>query len=494
MAAYLLGLDIGTSACKAALFSVDGQLIGKAERSYQTYCPYSGWVEQNPEDWWKATYESIRELLQSTNVSSADIAGIGVDGQSWSMVLLDAKGRVLMPSPIWTDTRAMSVCSDMLSVVPDIVERSGNPAVPGYTTPKLLWLKKAYPSVYQRVAKVLQSNGFIVQRLTGKCSLDVSQAYGWHCFSNKNMTWDDEVIHELQIDRRLLPPLHACHQIVGGVSEDAARLTGLVVGTPVMAGGLDAAAGTLGVGVTDNGETQEQAGQAGGMSICLDRYVSHPQLILSAHVVPGRWLLQGGTTGGGGAFKWLNEQCCPDLTFEQMTSLAENVPPLSKGMIFLPYMSGERTPLWLPEAQGVFYGLSLHVGRVEMIRAVMEGVAYALKHNLDTALQAGCRVKRMRSSGGCARSELWMRIKADATGCIMQTANSENATVRGAAIIAGVGVGALSGWNVWKPDDASLICYDPNEAMQVVYRKGYEQYLQLLGTMLPFYQKGINNL
>ena len=341
MSSYLLALDIGTSACKGAIFDLKGQAVASADEAYPTFYPHPGWAEQQPEDWWAAACRVIRRLLEESKIRPTEIAGIGVDGQSWAMVALDKDGRVLLPSPLWTDTRAIAACDRLRETVGEAAlhQVCGNPLMPGYTTPQVLWYKEHCPDLYARTRVILQSNGFIVERLTGKLSQNVSQGYGWYCFRSDELTWDEDFAQATGVDTALLPPLYACHDIVGSVTEDAAEATGLTPGIPVVAGGLDAAAGTLGVGITEDGETQEQGGQAGGMSICLDRYVSHPRLILSAHVVPERWLLQGGTTGGGGALKWLRDQCCPELSFREMSELAAQTPPMSDGLIFLPYMA-----------------------------------------------------------------------------------------------------------------------------------------------------------
>ena len=491
MAELLLGLDIGTSSCKGALVSLSGEAVAEGQYGYRTDYPRPGWAEQRPEDWWTAVCRVTRGLLDGTGYTALDIAAVGVDGQSWAMAALDGRGEALLPSPLWTDTRAAAECEALQKSLPALPELCGNPLVPGYTSPKVLWLKKHAPELYGKTEIVLQSNGYIVYRLTGAYSQDLSQAYGWHCFSNRDLRWDETAAEAMGIDRRLLPPLYACHQTVGRVTDEAAARTGLLAGTPVVAGGLDAAAGTLGVGVTEAGETQEQAGQAGGMSICLTHYAAHPRLILSPHVVPGRWLLQGGTTGGSGAFRWFREQCCPELTYEEMDALAECSEPLSGGLVFLPYMAGERSPLWMPEAKGVFYGLSFAATRGDMLRAVMEGTAYALRHNLDTAWEAGCAVTELRASGGGAASPLWMTIKANVTGCAMSAVRAERATVRGAAMLAGVGVGAVPGWNAWKRP-ASGRRFEPDPALRKRYECGYERYRALIEAMIPVYMEGRN--
>ena len=285
---------------------------------------------------------------------------------------------------------------------------------------------------------------------------------------------------ELGIPRKMLPEIVPCHQIVGKLTREAAEQTGLREGIPVAAGGLDAACGTLGAGVVAAGQTQEQGGQAGGMSICIDEYAADPRLILGFHAVPGRWLLQGGTTGGGGALKWLRETMCPELSFEEMSALAGQVPAGSGGVTFLPYMAGERSPIWNPKACGVFFGLNFGVSRGQMIRACMEGVAYALRHNLETAEAAGARAKTLRAMGGSANSAVWTQIKADVTGCGIEVPGSDTATTLGAAMLAGVGTG------VW-PDFEKAVAqtvrvkktYAPDVSAKEVYDRGYETYRQL---------------
>ncbi len=485
-ARYLLGLDIGTSSCKGALVTASGQVAAEGQCAYETAYPRPGWAEQRPENWWTAVCGVIRGLLERAACAPGEIAGIGVDGQSWAMVALDTRGEALLPSPLWTDTRAKAECDRLMKEQPQLAELCGNPLMPGYTSPKVMWLKSCYPALYQKTETVLQSNGYIVYRLTGCRSQDLSQAYGWHCFSSRRLCWDEAAAEAMGIDKRLLPPLYACHQVVGVVTAAAASETGLLAGTPVVAGGLDAAAGTLGVGVTEDGETQEQAGQAGGMSICLGHYAAHPLLILSPHVVPGRWLLQGGTTGGSGAYRWFREQCCPELSYEEMDALAARSEPLSGGLVFLPYMAGERSPLWRSEAKGVFYGLSFAATRGDMLRAVMEGTAYALRHNLDTAREAGCAVTALRSSGGGAASELWTAIKANVTGCDIYAERASQATVRGAALLAGMGVGAVKAWNAWKTPGTGRH-FTPDARLKEQYDRGYARYRQLIDVMMPVY-------
>ena len=260
MRELLLGVDIGTSACKVAVFNREGAVIASGNGGYQVYYPHPGWAEQNPDEWWSAVCSAIGDVLKKGNVKPEEIKGIGVDGQSWSAIPIDKDGNVLTNTPIWMDTRAQSIC-DRLNVeigADNIFQVAGNSMQPSYSTAKILWYKENMPEVYANTYKILQSNAFIVYRFTGICSQDKSQGYGLHCFDMRTGTWNMEMCKKLGIPESFLSDIYECSEIVGGVSEKAAKETGLLEGTPVVAGALDAACGTLGSGVIHPGETQEQ--------------------------------------------------------------------------------------------------------------------------------------------------------------------------------------------------------------------------------------------
>ncbi|NLW20522.1 MAG: xylulokinase [Clostridiales bacterium] len=488
MADILLGIDLGTSACKVGAFSLDGRMLAQASAAYPTAYPQPGWSEQAPEVWWQAACRALQELMAQGATPARDVLGIAVSGQSWAMVMVDSAGQALLPSPIWTDSRAQAQCEAILRLIPEeeLFALSGNPLQPGYTFPKILWCKQHHPRVYQACAAILQSNSFIAFRLTGQFSQDRSQGYGLCCYDISAGQWDEEVCARLGVDPGLLPPLFDSHGQVGLVTREAAGQAGLMAGIPVFAGGLDAACSALGVGVIAPGQVQEQGGQAGGMSICTASPFMDRRLILSTHVVPGRWLLQGGTTGGGGALKWCRETFCPGLDFQQMDSLAAGVPPGCDGLTFLPYLAGERSPLWEPGAQGVFYGLRYASGRAHMIRAVMEGVAFSLRHNLETARATGTGISLLRATGGAARSALWTQMKADVTGIPLELPSSEESTALGAALLAGVGAGAYRGFaqavaRAVRPGRR----LEPGEGSQAAYNKAYARYRELADRLLP---------
>ena len=482
MADYLLGIDIGTSSCKTALFTPDGTVAASGGSDYPVSYPRRGWAEQDPEDWWQGVCRAVREMLEQSGIAAGEIRGIGIDGQSWSAIALDREGKVLCPTPIWTDTRSAEICRQVKESIPEeeLFGLCGNPVQPGYTWPKILWYRENRPEVFAKTAKILQSNSYIAYRLTGEISQDVSQGYGFACFSMKQGCWDEAMRERLGIPAGILPEIAACHQIIGRVTREAAEASGLAEGTPVAAGGLDAACGTLGAGVVSPGQTQEQGGQAGGMSICIDRYAADPRLILGFHVVPGRWLLQGGTTGGGGSLKWLRETMCPELSFAEMSELAETVPPGSEGVTFLPYLAGERSPIWNPDASGVFFGLNFGTTRAHLIRACMEGVAYSLRHNLETAAGAGAKAETLRAMGGSANSRVWTQIKADVTGCRMEVPSSDTATTLGAAILAGVGTGVYGSFEEAAAKTVQVKrVQEPAAENREVYSRGYAVYREL---------------
>lgn len=488
----LLGIDIGTSGCKIVAFKPDGTVVAQKTESYLVLYPQKGWAEQNPENWWQAVCKGVCAVLEKGKIHPTDIAGIGVDGQSWSAIPVDREGNVLCNTPIWMDTRASAECTELLQEIPDyeIFALCGNPLRPSYTLPKILWFKKHRPDVYAKTDKILQSNSFINLRLTGVVSQDVSQGYGLHCFDMHHGKWDETMCARMGIKSSLLPPIFACDTVIGQVTDAAAAQTGLAAGTPVVAGGLDAACGTLGAGIIKAGQTQEQGGQAGGMSICLDEYHADKHLILGYHVVPGEWLLQGGTTGGGGVMNWMEREFgdierlegeeTGKSSFRILDEKAAQVVPGSNGVVFPPYMSGERSPIWDTNARGVFFGLDFAKTKAHFFRAALEGTAYALKHNLDTAKVAGAPVDVLYATGGAANSRLWMQIKADVTGKKIAVPSSDTTTTLGAAILAGVGVGIYRDYDDAKEKTFCITRrYEPNPANTAVYEMGYHIYRTL---------------
>ena len=487
MKPYLLALDVGTSGLKALLLHMETGAHAAVQAAYPVNVPNPGWAEQDARLWWRGVCDAVPALLKKAGASAEDIAAIGVDGVSWTPVCLDEREQVLFPAPLWYDTRAQAQC-ERLSQTP-LAEAcragSGNPLQPYYTLPKLLWMREHAPREYRRIRRVLTSNGYIVHRLTGAWTHDHCQAYGWGFYRMERDAWDEQLAEALGVDLAWLPPLCPCTQVAGEVTEKAARESGLRAGTPVVAGGLDAACGALGAGVIAAGDIHEQSGSAGGMSLCLDRFTPARGMIFSRHVVPGQYLLQGGTVGGGGLIRWLEEDVLyPDgaredsrARVEEMMAAAAVSSPGAGGCVFLPYLAGERSPLWNPRAKGVFFGLDYGKNRGDLVRAVMEGAAFALRHNLEAAGDAVASGSVMRAVGGAAENGLWMQIKADVTGHPICPVANGDATAVGCAMLAGVGCGALKSFEEAVGRYVSLgPAFQPQEENRPVYDALYGRY------------------
>lgn len=480
----LLGIDIGTSACKVAVFDISGHVLCDASEKYDVYYPEEGWAEQNPDEWYKAVCKALKRMGERVDLK--EVTAVGIDGQSWSCIPLSKEGRVLYNTPIWYDTRSKKQCEDLKETIgfDRIFELCKNPVEPCYTTPKVLWFKENHPDVYNNTFKFLQCNSYIVYMLTGVFSQDKSQGYGHFFYDMEKGCYDDKMAEEMGIDIEKFPEIYDCHAVVGKVTQKASLETGLPEGIQVVAGGLDAACGTLGAGVVLPGQTQEQGGQAGGMSICTDSPFADKSLILSSHVVPSLWLLQGGTVAGGAAMEWFarefGDSFANDNPFRQIDEEAKKVDAASEGMVFLPYLNGERSPIWDTNAKGIYYGLSFAKTKGHFARATMEGVAYALRHNLETAKNAGAQFGDLYSMGGSAKSDVWMQIKADVTSCHMVVPDSDNASTLGAVILAGVGTGVYESFEDAVKQTVTIKKeYFPDKENTEKYNNAFNKYIKL---------------
>jgi xylulokinase len=375
----------------------------------------------------------------------------------------------------------------------DILAVSGNRLSPSYTTAKVLWFERNSPEVFARTRWFLQCNSVVVLALTGLATQDHSQGYGLHFTDVATGAVDAIMAARLGLDPELFPVAVEPSAVVGGITAAAAHATGLPEGTPVVAGGLDAACGTLGAGVHRTGQTQEQGGQAGGMSIAMDVPLADERLILSRHVLPGSWLLQGGTVAGSASLAWLTrvvgeaERLAASTsgrgTYEEVSALAASAPLGSGGLVFLPYLLGERSPVWDADARGAFVGLTLATGRAELYRSVMEGVAFALRHNLEVAASAGAGVAELLAIGGATKSPVWMQLKADVTGLPLTVSANENATPLGAAMLAALGTGGGTVDDLVERWVHRGVSYTPDPAATARYDQLYEIYAGLYPAM-----------
>lgn len=499
---YLLALDVGTSGCKVTLFDFQGRVQGDYLGEYKTYYPADNYVEQNPDDWWQVICQGIHNIEDKTGIKTNEIAAIGLDGTSWACIPVDREGKPLRSAMLWLDRRAEKQAKWMKNTVgvEKLINTNGNPVDPAYITPKILWIKENEPDIYKRCDKFLQSNAYIVAKLTGEYSQDYSQGYGLHFFDIRKGNWDKDIASELDISLDLMAPIYHCHDIVGTVTDKAASETGLIAGIPVVAGGLDAACCTLGAGVIEPGQTQEQGGQAGGMSIQLDEPLVHPKLILGYHAIPDQWLLQGGSVGGGGTLRWFKDELG---SYEVQLAKQEEISPYqimdqevkkikagSGGLIFLPYMAGERSPIWNTRARGVLFGLSYNKERSHIIRSIMEGVGYSLLHNLKTAEEVDAYVSELRSVGGAANSQIWTQIKADITGKKILVPYSDHATTLGAAILAGVGAGVYKNFKEAVDKTVNVQrSHNPDKDNYDLYQDYYNLYLKLYSQLKESFDK-----
>jgi len=424
---YIITVDVGTSSTKTSLWTEAGQLVAHASSSYNLHRPEPLWAEIDGDVWWQAVCGTIQNVLATSGVDPVSIAGVGVDGVGWTLISVDRAGNPLHPAMIWLDRRAdqETIWLKSLPEADHLINLNANPLDAAYITPKLIWLKKNHPDIFDSAHKFLEATGFIVSRFIGEFICDYTQAYGYHFFDIRNEKWDQQTAEIIGVPIQKMPRLSRSAEVVGSITKKAAEQTGLKPATPVIAGCLDAASGALGSGVVETGQTNEQGGQAGGVGISLAHVLVEPRLIFSHHVIPGQYLLQAGTVGGG-SLSWFRDQLGhPEVSagnligqnpFELFSKHVETSKPGANGLIFLPYMAGERTPLWSSVVRGVFFGLTYNTTRADMLRAIMEGCAFAVYDNLQIAEAHGVRVDEYLGSGGAVQSAVWCQIKADIYG------------------------------------------------------------------------------
>jgi xylulokinase len=423
----ILTIDVGTSSTKTAVWTSDGAVLAEASAAYTLHRPSALVAEIDANVWWQAVCSTSQQVLAEAGVHPDHIAGIGIDGVGWTLIPVDQQVNPLAPAMIWLDRRAREE-TKWLNSLPEaerLINLVANPIDEAYITPKLVWLKQHQPEIFDKAHQFLAATGFIAAKFTGAFTCDFTQAYGYHFFDIRQERWDADAAAAIGVPLEKMPRLCSPTEIIGTVTAQAAAETGLRAGIPVIAGCLDAAAGALGAGVTQPGQTNEQGGQAGGVGISLDRVVVEPRLIFSHHVLPEQYLLAAGTVGGG-SLSWFRDQLGQAETavsplinqnpFELFSLQASQSKPGANGLIFLPYMAGERTPLWSSVARGVFFGLSYSSSRADILRAIMEGCAFAVYDNLQIAEEHGVTVSEYLGSGGATQSAVWCQIKADVYG------------------------------------------------------------------------------
>ncbi len=432
MSSSFVGIDVGTSGVKALAIDDAGTVLARAERAYPLSTPQPGWAEQDPADWWEATESALAQLRASAGTP----AGIGLSGQMHGLVALDARDEVLRPAILWNDQRTGAECAEIEQTIglQRLISLTGNRALTGFTAPKLLWLRHNEPDVFGRIARIALPKDYVRLRLCGEHAIDVSDASGTLLLDVAKRRWSDEVLGALRLDPGWLPRVLESPE-VSGVTGD---------GVPVAAGGGDQACGALGVGVDRTGPVSVVLGTSGVVFAALEQFAADPQARVHAfcHAVPGAWHAMGVMLSAAGSLRWLRDTIAPGVSFDELVAGAEAWPAGTEGLLFAPYLVGERTPHADPDARGAFTGLSVRHDRGALVRAVLEGVAFGLRDSLDLISELGGTPATGRVSGGGARSELWLKIVASVLELPLQRVAVDEGAAFGAAILGGVAAGA----------------------------------------------------
>ncbi len=480
---YLLGIDIGTGGSRAVAIDANGRVAASANAEHEPFAsPHIGWAEQDPADWWRAACESIRGVL-AAGIKADAIAGVSFSGQMHGSVFLDATDKVVRPALLWCDQRTVDQCREITEKVgrERIIELVYNPAITGFTLPKLIWLREVEPEAWKRVSTVLLPKDYVRLRLTGDKASDVADSSGTLLFDVGNRRWSDEMLDAMEIDRSMVPEVFESIERTGSVSAEGSAETGLAVGTPVFAGAGDNAAGAIGMGIAAPGMVSATIGTSGVIFAVTEQ----PKLDLKGrthtlcHAVPSRWHMTGVTLGAGLSLKWFRDNLGGGRSFVELGEEAAAIAPGSDGLLWLPYLMGERTPHLDPDARAAFIGLTASHTRGHMARAVMEGVAFSLRDSLEIFRSLGVEVDRIRLGGGGSHSSVWRQIQADVYGIASETIEADEGAAFGAAILAGVGTG------VWPSvDEACRLAnrtqhtIEPNDDASRVLNDSYSRYVK----------------
>jgi xylulokinase len=491
----VLGIDSSTTATKAILVDEKGTVVATSAASYGYETPQPLWSEQSPDLWWEGATESIKRVLEESGALPEEIECVGLTGQMHGSVLLDAEGDVIRPAILWNDQRTGPECDEIRRRVgrQRLIEITGNDALTGFTAPKLLWVQSHEPENWARVRHVLLPKDFVRLRLTGQYAVDVADGSGTILFDLRARTWSPEILDALEIDRSLLPDTYEGPQTTGSVTGEAAATTGLAEGTPVVAGGGDQSANAVGVGAVGPGVVALSLGTSGVVFAATDRpsVEADGRIHAFCHAVPDRWHMMGVMLSAAGSLRWFRDTVAPERSFEDLVAGAAEVPPGSDGLLFLPYLTGERTPHPDPLARGAFVGLTVRHDLRHMTRAVMEGVAFGLRDGLDLMVGAGVtQPAQIRASGGGTRSPLWRQILADVLAADIAVVGTEEGAAYGAALLAGVG----AGW--WASVDDSvgaIIEVDPvarPSSDRDAYDEAHSRFAALYPALAPTFHAG----
>jgi xylulokinase len=479
---YFVGIDVSTTASKALVIDEQGTVVASQSHPHELSTPRPLWSEQDPENWWEATSHALRDVLQ--RVPAAQVAAVGLTGQMHGLASLDANGHPLRPAILWNDQRSGPQCAAMTEKVgaKRLYQHTGSMMLPGFTAPKIMWLRDNEPDVYRQIVHVLLPKDYVRFKLSGAYITDVADGSGFGLMDVGKRVWSDEMIAAFDFPRGWFPDLCESPEVSARVNEAGAAATGLKVGTPIVGGAGDQPAQAVGSGIIASGQTSLTVGTSGVAFTATDRYLPEPdgRLQTFCHALPGTWFSMGVMLSAAGSLRWLHDELAPGLNYDELSERAASAPPGSLGLLFAPYLSGERHPHPDPFARGAFVGLTLQHGLAHMVRAVMEGVAFGMRDNLELLRAQGVQPRSAAVSGGAANSPVWRQLMADIMGMPLYTVNTTEGAAFGAAILASVGVGAWS--DVASACDRMVRKVDeiqPRPAGVEVYERLYPAFRQL---------------
>ena len=489
-----LGVDIGTSGTKTLAMDASGKILAEAMEQYPCYHPQPLWSEQDPEDWWQATVQSIRSVMAQAGLKAEDVKAIGLSGQMHGAVFLDKQDQIIRRAILWNDQRTSAECEEMEEAVGgryNLIKLVANPALTGFTAPKILWLRNNEPRNFEKTRKILLPKDEIRRRLTGLYATDVSDASGMLLLDVAKRQWSQTLLSKLDLDPDLLAPVFESPEITGYLSAQAAKLLGLTEKCAVVAGAGDCAAGAVGSGIVKTGLVSTSIGTSGVVFAHSDTVEVDPagRLHTFCHAVPGKWHMMGVNLSSGGSLQWFRNQLCQtdlaqigsgDALYDKLSEEAAHVIPGSEGLFFLPYLSGERTPHADPDARGCFIGLTLKHTRGHMVRSILEGVIYSLKESVQIIEEMGVPIQEIRASGGGAQNQHWRQIQADCFGMDVMTLNAEEGAAYGVALLAAVGTGAFKSVEEACAATVKVVKRTTtNKEVSKIYAKGFPIYKKL---------------
>ncbi len=506
MKEYLLTIDIGTTTAKAALISLNGEIISSATEEYPTYHPRPGWVEQDPEDWWRATVNVVRECIAKSDINPRSIAGIGVSSQRETLALIDREGRSLGRIPIWMDRRSEKQANWIREnfSVEEIYRRTGLIVDATFTATKLLWMKENTPSLLEKAWRALQVKDYIVFKLTGRAVTDFSIASRTMLFDISKLDWAGDLFQDFGLEKYmdLFPEAYPSDEVIGEVQESVAGELSLSPGIPVVAGTGDRQAEVLGAGILGPERIEESTGTGSTTATHVDRplYDSKMRYVLTVAAVRGKWTIEVGIATAGAVLRWFRDQfshgenMLANITrrraYEYLDMEAEYIPPGSNGLIVIPFFAGARAPRWNPKARGLILGLTIYHSRAHVFRALMEGIAYEIRKVLEVLEEVGIRSNELVVMGGGGKTPTWARIKANVTKRRVILPEMLDAALIGDALIAGVGTKVLKSYDAGIKDFFKIrSTIDPDPQISKIYDKYYKLYERIINVVTPMYEE-----